>query len=544
MTGVVEPRSVHETDSTVTGSAHLLALVLRRDRVQLPVWVAAVTLFVLASAASLDGVYPDPASLQQYAALVHDNAAVVVQAGPGYGLQTDPTLGAVLMNEVSMWSLVLVGIMSIFWVTRHTRAEEESERAELLRSSPVGRHAAGVAAMLGALIANSAVAGAVWVGLVMSGFDPVGAAAFGCALVATGMVFAGVTLVTAQIASSGRAATGMALAVVGISFALRAVGDVTGNLLTWLSPIGWGQAIRAFAQERWWVLVMPLCAVVALGAAASSLGSHRDFGSGMLAERGGRAEAGRWLATPYGLAWRMLRGAFIGWVAGIAVFGAFYGAVTNEVEKMVADNPDLGDFFAQAGGGSITDSFLASAATILSLLMGGAALSAVLRLRTEEAQGRVDPLLATPLARGAWAGGHLWATLTGTMLVAVAAGLGLGVGAAVVTDEVARIPQMLAALVAFVPAVAVLASIGFAIWGLAPKAALVSWVGLVWAVVTGLFAELLDLPQWARDLSPLEHVPGLPAEGFSVAALVVMVLLSAALSVVGFAGLARRDISS
>ena len=156
-----------------------MRLLLRRDRVRLVIWVAAVAAMVLVSAASLKGVYDTPESLQNYASLVEGNAAVVVQAGPGYGLD-DPTLGSVLMNETSIWTIILVSLMSIFLVTRHTRAEEETERAELLRSTPLGRHAAGAATMVGALIANGAAGAMVAVGLIAYGFDATGSVAFGC----------------------------------------------------------------------------------------------------------------------------------------------------------------------------------------------------------------------------------------------------------------------------------------------------------------------------------------------------------------------------
>ena len=39
---------------------------------------------------------------------------------------------------------------------------------------------------------------------------------------------------------------------------LIAVGDVSGQAgpswLSWASPIGWGQQMRPYADERWWVL--------------------------------------------------------------------------------------------------------------------------------------------------------------------------------------------------------------------------------------------------------------------------------------------------
>lgn len=530
--------------STLTGWFDLLRLLLRRDRIQLLIWIAAVAALVLVSAASLEGLYPNQASLDSYASLVQGNAAVIVQAGPGYGLASNPTIGSVLMNEVSLWTIILVGVMSIFLVTRHTRAEEESDRAELLRSAPVGRHAPGAATMAGALVANVAAATVVAIGLLLDGFETVGTLAFAATLVGAGMVFAGVTLVTAQVASSGRAATGMGLSVVGVSFVLRAIGDVTENAMSWLSPIGWGQAIRAFTDERWWVLLLPVSATVVLTVTASALAGHRDFGSGMLADRAGRSAATRWLATPLGLAGRLQRGALIGWMVAIAVFGAFYGAITNEVDRMVADNPELEAFFSRAGGGSITDSFLASAATILALLTTGAALSGVLRLRGEENQGRVEPLLATATSRASWAASHLIVAIVGAAVVAVVGGLGLGVGAAVVTDDTGHIMEMLGAMLAFVPAIAVLSAFAFALWGVVPRFALLSWAGLVWAAVVGLFGELFNLAQWARDLSPLEHVPALPATELSTGPLMVLTLVAVAFCTIGFLGLHNRDISA
>lgn len=528
-----------------TGWRTLLALVLRRDRVRLVIWVAAIAALVLVSAASIKGLYPNPESLATYSALAGGNAAVVVQAGPGYGLDA-PTVGAVLMNETSIWAIILVGLMSIFMVTRHTRAEEESERAELLRATVLGRHAAGVSTMAGVLLANLAVAVVVVVGLVVAGLDTAGSLAFGATLVGAGLVFAGITLVTAQVAATSRAATGLALVVLGASFVLRAVGDVRamgdgGSILSWLSPIGWAQAIRAFADERWWVLLLPTTATVGLLVAASVLAARRDFGSGLLPDRVGRAGAGPLLASPLGLAARLQRGALIGWAAGVAVLGVFYGVITSEAEQMVVDNPDIAQFLAQAGGASITDSFLAVAVLMIGLLAAGYTVAAVLRLHSEETAGRIDPLLATPTSRPAWASSHLVVAGVGMIVVLTIGGLGLGVGAAAALAEPGRILQMAGAALAMAPAVAVLGALAFALACVTPRWSLLAWLGVAVAVVVGLFAEVLDLPQWVRDISPLQHVPPLPAADLTIAPLVALGLVAAALVVTGLVGVRHRD---
>ena len=72
--------------------------------------------------------------------LFGDNPALIVFAGPGYGFD-DPNIGVILVNETQLWGMVIVALMSIFMVNRHTRAEEESERLDLVRANVVGRHA-------------------------------------------------------------------------------------------------------------------------------------------------------------------------------------------------------------------------------------------------------------------------------------------------------------------------------------------------------------------------------------------------------------------
>ena len=74
------------TLGTFTGWVDLLRLVLRRDRIQLLIWIAAVAGLVLVSAVSIDGLYPTQADRDGYAALVDGNAAVVV---PLYGQLND-----------------------------------------------------------------------------------------------------------------------------------------------------------------------------------------------------------------------------------------------------------------------------------------------------------------------------------------------------------------------------------------------------------------------------------------------------------------------
>ena len=62
------------------------------------------------------------------------------------------TLGGIVANEISQVAQLGICLMVVFLVVRHTRAEEESGRAELLRSTVLGRDAATLA---GAAVASA-----------------------------------------------------------------------------------------------------------------------------------------------------------------------------------------------------------------------------------------------------------------------------------------------------------------------------------------------------------------------------------------------------
>lgn len=81
-----------------------------------------------------------------------------------------------------------------------------------------------------------------------------------------------------------------------------------------------------------------------------------------------------------------------------------------------------------------------------------------------------------------------------------------------------------------------------ALFGLSARAALLAWAALGVAVLVGLFGELLQLPTWTRQLSPLHHVPGVPAESIRATPLVALFLVAGALLALGLRGVRERDL--
>ena len=74
------------------------------------------------------------------------------------------TAGVAMANEGITWVVLALAIISVLHVVRHTRAEEESSRSELVRAAAVGRHAPAVAAVITLVVVNAVIAVAVGAG--------------------------------------------------------------------------------------------------------------------------------------------------------------------------------------------------------------------------------------------------------------------------------------------------------------------------------------------------------------------------------------------
>jgi len=230
----------------VTGTGILARFMLRRDRVLLPVWIAILAGFPIITASSFQGLYPTLADRLKFAATVEGNTTFTVLYGPARALDTIGGLTAWRTGTVG----VIVALMSVMIVVRHTRAEEERGQTELIRAGAVGPRAPIAAALIVVALADVAIAVIAALGLIALGLPAAGSLALGASLGVAGLMFAAVGAVTAQLTTSARAANGLAGVVLGAAFALRAVGDANGSALTWLSPLGLAHESRPFAGDR------------------------------------------------------------------------------------------------------------------------------------------------------------------------------------------------------------------------------------------------------------------------------------------------------
>ena len=528
--------------SSLAGTGALVRLALRRDRVMIPAWVLVLLSLVTSTASAFRSLYPTPESRLQFAGGIVHSPTLVALYGPLYNPDS--------VGGLSAWRILAIGaalaaLMSVLLVVRHTRAEEETGRLELVGSAAVGRHAPLTAALLVAAGADLLLALLGAVGLAGLGLPVAGALALGLAIGSAGLVFAAVAAVTAQLAGSARGATGLAGAALGAAYLLRAVGDATtASWLSWLSPIGWAERVRPFAGDRLAVAGLAVAVSAALAAAAYALVARRDLGAGLLPVRPGPAQASPWLRSPLALAWRLQRGPLLGWVAGFAVMGAAAGSVARGVEDLVRGSAQLEDIIRRMGGErGLVDSYLATVMGLAGLIAGAYAVQATLRLRAEETGQRAEPLLAAPVSRIAWAWSHLVFAVAGSGVVLAVAGAAAGVSDGLRAGDVGGdLSRLLEGALVQLPAVWVVAGIATLLFGVAPRVATASWGALGAFLLLGQIGPVLGLSPWVIDLSPFAHVPRIPGSPLTPAPLIGLAATAAVLTGAGLAGLRRRDI--
>jgi ABC-2 type transport system permease protein len=522
----------------LTGVGSLTRFALRRERVRILVWIAAILLVVVSTVASVKGLYPNQAELDQAARASENNAAAIIFNGPPQGLDT---VGGQVAFQTGTFGLILMGLMSLFVLGRMTRGEEEAGRTELLRSLPVGSQSLSAAAVITVGAMNVVTGGLVALALVALDLPVTGSVVFGLSFTLFGLFFSALTLVVAQISENPRVVYGIGGLALGVSFVVRALGDIGDGTLSWLSPIGWAQKTRPFAGDVWWPFVVLVGATAALSWLALVLSRRRDLGAGLVVPRAGCARAGRLLGSPVGLAVRLQRGAVVGWTAGLVVLAVAYGSITDSINEFVEDNEALTDIIAAQGNGTLTEQYFAMSFRILALIAAGYAIQSALRVRGEETSTHADSVLATPVSRTRFATGHLALAFGGTVAVLFLVGLAFGLSAAAVTGHAGDVRPSVVGSLAFVPAVWVLVGLTFALIGVLPRLSAAAWAVLGACFVIGMFGQLLGLPDWIQNLSPFQLVPQYPATNLEPMPLGLLTVVAVALAAVGFAGLRRRD---
>ena len=516
-----------------TGTAHLVRLALRRDRVRLTVWISVLTAMMLYTPNALELAYPDEAQRRTRVQLLQTPAGIMM-GGPMFG-RNETDLGAMMANELMLTLIVATSILAILTVIRHTRAEEEGGTAELVLASPVGRYARTTAALLVVGAVNAVIAVTMTAAMAASGFAVADTAAMCIGVTAVATVFGAVAAVTAQLWRVARTASGAAMALLALAALIRGVGDVidhSGSALSWFSPIAWAQQMRAFVDLRWWPLALLLVVTVSLIALAAVLEARRQYDDGILATSGERPGA-KPIRGVIGLHLVLQRGSLIGWTVGLFLAGLAFGSMTKSLRDAAQTNELIARMLAAQGN----DGIYTTMSQFLAAVAAAYVTTAVLRVYSDEQAGLGESVLAGAVSRWSWLVGAVVTAVLGAAVSMFFAGLGNGLGAGLTMGEPQTVVRLTLAGLGYVPALAVMAAV--AALAVALRRPWIAWLAVTFVITALYLGALLRLPQWLIDLSPVGQTT-VPTD-VPVGALVVMVAVAALITLLAGLVYRRRD---
>ncbi|WP_375000123.1 ABC transporter permease [Aeromicrobium sp. CTD01-1L150] len=535
---VSTPNAATAGGGVLRGVVPLFRLQLRTMRLASAIVFLAVAGTVTAIMLSIQDLYGDPRSLEVYQATLGSSPATAAFNGRPFDLDTT---GGVAAYEVGFFGLLILPAVVMMTAIRVTRAQEDLGRTDLLTSMRVGRLAPLTSAFL--LVASLIVLSCLTIATAAATTDypTAGTLRFVLALGLFLWCAAGVGFVAAEMCQSARSAATVACAALGVTFLVRAVVDGRSWDLGWATPMGWLAEARPFNDEPpWWPYVALAVLGIALHVGAVQARNHRDLGGGVIAPRRGPATGT--LRGPLALIIHLAGRSALAWWLGAFAWGAAAGLLAEEMRTVLENNPTLAEALA-GDTNNAGDLMLYIASVLIGLLAAATGLHAVGRFAAEETAGRIGLIFSTRLPRS-----RFWLIAVVTVYAQVVLTLVIGGLAfeltAMTTDGDASLGDALSATLPYAAPAALITGAGWILLSARVRWSAAGWLLLLWATVVALLGETLQLPGWARDISPLELIGRVPVE--PVDGLAVTVLLAAAMVVTTLAmpRLLKRDLAS
>nr|WP_160319577.1 hypothetical protein [Gordonia sp. NB41Y] len=412
-----------------THTGLLVRLVARRERITIPVTVIVFVVINAATAASIAASYGDADKRRMLLAGPGSNAAFRFLLGPVDGADSTAALA---VWRAGLFMVTALAVVAALTVVRHTRKEEELGRGELIRSAVTGPLAGPAAATVvtAVLCAVVAVGMAAVLLPLDGGTEPIPLFAVFCQYACTGLAAAGVALLAAQVATTAHIANRLAAVVILSGYLLRGVADTVDGWgwLRWVTPIGWAEMIEPYGANDLLPALACLVLFVVCAGAAGWVALHRDLGAGILTPRPGPAHAGH-LGSIGAIAIRLHAPVLASWVVGIGAYALIIGFIQPSVAQLAAGNAQVTEMLRQSGAAAtLTDLFVFTMLSLLAVAACGWSVNLAERVRAEEAAGRTEVLLTTPLGRTRFHVAQLGLVVAGSIALPLVAASAMTLG--------------------------------------------------------------------------------------------------------------------
>jgi ABC-2 type transport system permease protein len=487
--------------------------------------------------------FPTHAERATFARSFAENKAVRLFYGVPHNLLT--------VNGYAAWRVggtlaIFAAVYGLLAAVRALRSEEDTGRMELVLAGVVGRRSAYLSTMA-AIAAGVAV---LWLaetlGFIAAGLPAGGSAYLALATVSVIPPCVGIGALASQLAPTRRLALELAGAIIGVLFVARVIADTASGVgwLRWVTPLGWAEELRPFANPAPLVLALSITATTLLLTLSARIATGRDIGTGLLTAHDSAPARLRLLSSPTAQALRSERTSLTIWLLSSGLMGYILGVLAKS-SSAAGISKNLDRELAKLGSGSIVTpaGYLGFTFIFFVLVVSLFCCAQIAAARREEAGQQLETLLALPVARRRWLAGRLLLAALAASAISLTAGVMTWVG---VESGGASVPlsKLIEAGANCLPVALLFGGIAAVAYALAPRAS----AGVAYALVTlaflwDLVGSLLSVPSWLVKLTPFAHIGLVPAQPFRVTDAAVMLALAGLSALAAVTIFARRDLT-
>ncbi|HEY2556470.1 MAG TPA: multidrug ABC transporter permease, partial [Diaminobutyricibacter sp.] len=191
---------------------------------------------------------------------------------------------------------------------------------------------------------------------------------------------------------------------------------------------------------------------------------------------------------------------------------------------------------------ALTSAFLVTILSLVGIIASIPGVQIMLKMRTEEMEDRVEPVMATKVIRSRYFASNVVLALVAPAIFLIIAGTLIATLASTADIGVAFGDVLLQA-VATVPAVWTVVAVAIAVVGARPQVTFAAWIGVLASFGLTLLGPTFRLWDWILAISPFWHIPNVTTENPDWWGLLWVSLVTLLLVAIGFAGFRRRDLA-
>lgn len=515
---------------------------LKRNQWSIVFWIAGLVILTLMIPQSFANLYPDKKALIPLFEMFKNPA---MQAMLGKSNLGHINLATMFGYEMLMFTVILVGIMNILFVSKDSRGDEEEGRLALLTALPIGRHTLMLGTIIQQVFINFVLGAAISIGLRFTGVDGFtaeGAWLYGSLIAAAGFMMGMLTLFVAQFTTTHSQTTGVSISVLLVMYLMRAMGDVSASWLALSVPLGWVARSDVYSHNHWWPVIALLGTALILMIVALILNRQRDMEAGLLPRFKGHHHVSHVLKSPFGLQLRLQRTGMIVWAIGMLMLGLSYGSVFGDLENFFKDNPLLQRMLTGKGD-NYAEQFVPILMAIMGMVSTIPVLMALFKVQREMRLHHTEMVLALPVQRLRYVMSFVWIGFINSVLMISMAAIGMYIGAVSSMAKPIALSKLWTAGLVYIPAILIFAGLAVCVIGWLKKGSLVVYLYLAYSFLVVYLGQLLNVKPWLKKITPFGHVPRLPIAEMDWQVTCIMLIIAFVLFITGMIGFKSKDIS-